>query len=290
MKNLEPGIRFNVCRLGSMLVFICLFFSACTNLRHVSEFSANAITSLGQYENLDYGFEQSCLDNCLERKIETFDLEMNCSCDGDQKADSVTFLLYQNLMTYFRGLNRLAANELTRFNTSGITAGIQEGNFGSINMNRQQVSAFVDLGQVLTNSVTGNYRKSKLKAYVKEADPAVQELLGFLRFNLSDNLTQKVRAQQLLLKDNYFFLLREPSLSELEKRSATGEYYERIRNLEGNNREIKVYTSLLEKLADGHRELAENIDRMKFSDLQSLMFGYAEDLTQLHQVLNKVTP
>jgi hypothetical protein len=277
-------------KIGILGLVWLLAFASCVNLKHVGDFSASAMKGLASFESLGYGFEKSCLDNCHEQSIQKLDLNPNCPCQQEAKADSATFVIYQALSAYLDGLNRLSANETARYNSKALTDQVSSGSFGSITFSPEQATAYINIGNIVGNAISNGYRQNKIRQYVTAADPSFQELIRFLEFTLSRNLKGILRNQTSMSQVSYFQLYRDPSLSAFEKRQVANAYFDRKRLLEKYGKEIDLYVQMLAKIGTGHRELAENIDQWSLADVKSQLSALAGDLEQLYGYYNKLKP
>jgi len=121
-------MKTQFCKTGLVLILVTLGISSCVNLKHVNEFSVSSLTSLSKFEEIDYSFKQNCLENCLDKKIDSLVVkQISCNCASDEKADSVTMIIYQALKGYFDGLTHLSNNELTTYKMDALNSSLISG-------------------------------------------------------------------------------------------------------------------------------------------------------------------
>jgi len=247
-------------KIGLAFFLLSISLSSCVNLKHVNDFSSSSTNSIKKFEELNYTFTQNCVDNCYDKKINDFSLDtVDCNCNLNEKADSITQVIYNSVRGYFEGLSRLSNNNLTNYKLDNLTNALTEGEFGSVKIEKQHIESYSKISKILLKSFTDEYRKKKIKQYVIEANQPIKILLSFLEYNLSSNLTGNLKVQKMSIKEYSFELLKNPSLSKIEKRKVIEEYYERIKKIESTEKELITYTKSLKKISDGHQKLADNI-------------------------------
>ena len=152
--------------LAALTLVISL--TACVSLKQVGQYSAQATDGIARFEELEYSFEQHCLDRCLFNAMTTFEIkrELECNCADYRKADSVTTLIYHAIAGYFSGLSDLSLNELTVYDLGPLRSTLTAGSFGDINISAPQAEAYTNLSQLLLRAATGAYRNKKIKDYI----------------------------------------------------------------------------------------------------------------------------
>ncbi len=261
----------------------------CINLKYVNDFSSSSLKSLKKFEEIKYSFKQNCLDNCLDDKIKNLNLNTeDCHCAIDEKADSATLLIYSSLRGYIEGLSSLSNHGLTSYKTNALTNALTEGNFGSIAIQKEQVKAYANISEILLKAFSDQYRKRKIKEYVKDANESFNVLISFLEFNLSANLVGKLNVQKQRIKSYYYDLTKDPSLSKLEKIKAAEEYYYHLSKIEVKQNELITYSKVIKKIADGHQKLTENIEKLNKAAIKEMLTQYASDIEDIISVFNKI--
>jgi len=264
--------------------------SSCVNLKHVSDFSSSSLKSIKNFEEIDYSFKQNCLDNCQDQKINKLMLSSHdCNCEADEKADSITFLIYTAVKGYLDGLTNLSGNNLTNYKMDMLTKALTKSDFTTIKLEKAHVEAYSNISQILLNDFTNKYRKHKIKEFVKAGNEPLQVLISFLDFNLSANLTGKLNVQKQVIKEVYFDLTKDQTLSTFEKRKAVEEYYQRLGEIEDKQSALACYSKVLKKISGGHQKLADNIDRMNIYEMKDQLTQDASDLQDIISEFNKIT-
>jgi len=156
-------------KLKVVYLFILFSFilSGCTNLQYVNNYSTSSLESIQKFEELNSSFNQSCLDKCEERKIEALTIaQEECSCKENEKADSITLLIYYAVRGYFDGLTNLSNGDLTNYQMDTLNNALTDGQFGDVKFDKTQVDACSNIVKIILKSGTDHYRGKKIKAYV----------------------------------------------------------------------------------------------------------------------------
>ncbi len=276
-------------KIGIALILLTVGLSSCVNLRHVNDFASSSLVSMGKFEEINYSFTQNCLENCHDRKIAELNLNADdCNCELNEKADSITLLIYNSVRGYLDGLSSLSNNDLTSYKMDALSRSLTENDFGSVKIENEQVEAYSEISGILLKAFTDEFRKRKIKEYVTEANEPVKVLIAFLDFNLSSNLAGKLNVQKQRLESHYFDLTKDPALSAFEKRKLVEEYYLRLNAIEAKQTELFTYSNALKKIAEGHQILVDNIDDLNNDEIKILLTQYSGDIQGLISEFNKL--
>jgi len=291
MKQLQKNIMIGLLRKTAVLYFLLAGgLQSCVNLDHVSNFASSSLKSVRNFEVIDYSFKQSCLDNCLDKKIIELSLTpLDCSCMDDEKADNATFKIYRAVEGYFNGLTNLSNNNLTNYKMDVLLKGLTERDLKSIKIEKAQAEAYSTISNILLNAFTGRYRKHKMKEYLKSGNEPLKVLISCLDFNLSANLTGKLNVRKQKIKDYYFDLTKENKLSAFEKREAAQEYYQQLNEIDGKLSVITTYSKTLKKIAVGHQKLTDNLEKINDDKIKEQLTQYSSDIQDLGSEFNKIT-
>lgn len=263
---------------------------SCVNLKYANNFASSSLKSVKNFEEIGYSFKQNCLENCQQKKINDMVLNsQDCDCKANEKADSVTLLIYNAVKGYLDGLTNLSGNNLTNYKMDILTKSLSEGDLKSIKIEKNHVEAYSGISNILLKAFTNKYRKNKIKEYIKAGNEPFKILINFLNFNLSSNLTGKLNVQKQEIKDYYFDLIKDNTLSTFEKRKAVEEYYQRSDKIDARQRALTTYSKELEKIAGGHQKLVDNIEKLNKDDIKEQLMQYASDIQDLASEFNKIT-
>jgi len=278
-------MKTQFCKTGLVLILFGLGISSCVNLKHVNEFSVSSLASLSKFEEIDYSFKQNCLENCLDKKIDSLVIkQISCNCATDEKADSVTLIIYQALKGYFDGLTHLSNNELTTYKMDALNSSL----INEAGLDKTQVEACSNISKILLRAFADGYRQHKIKEYVVAANDPVRVLIHFLDFNLSFNLVGKLDVQKRRIGSYYFDLTKDSTISTIDKRKAVQEYYLQLDKIQVRQNELRTYSKALDKIAQGHQVLVDNIDKLSAKDIREQLTHYSSDIQNVVSEFNKI--
>lgn len=262
------------------LAFCCtLLFASCVNLKHVTGFSKSAIGSVETFETLSPSFYKTCLEDCQSKNIAALNIhQTECDCTQNQEADRITELIYHGLQGYFYALTNISDNQLTNYQTDGLTNAISSGNFGSIQVNEAEVKSYSNIITLIGRAFTDGYRRNKIKTYISNANQPVQDLLHFLDLNLAGNLKGKLAVQKSRIKNYYFELVRDKKLSTYERTKFAEDYFSRIQEIELQQNELEEFSKILNSIAEGHAKLYADIEKLNDDDLKVALAKYGSQL------------
>lgn len=272
-----------------LLTLLLVGLISCVDLKHVNDFSSASKKSIEKFEEINYSFKESCSEKCEYKKVIKFSLdETACDCKLDEKADSITLLIYNTIRGYFDGLASISNNELTSYKLDELTKTLVEGDFGNIKLDKEIVKSSAKISEILLKAISDKYREKQIKKYVIAADTSINVLISFLDFNLSENLIDKLDNQKKRIKEDYFDLVKDKSLSTMEKRKAVEEYFARINEIDLKQNQLRAYSKALKKIAEGHRKLAKDIKKIKKDAVRKALIQYASDIQDIITEFNKL--
>lgn len=262
------------------LAITCVvLLGSCVNLRHVGEFSETSIEGIEQFETVSPGFSKICLQDCEQEHVRRLDIHNTaCDCEQNQKADSITRVIYDASRGYFYGLSDLSQNELTHYQTDAFTQTLATGDFGPIKLNETDVKAYSDISTLLLRAFTDGFRRKKIKEYVAQAQGPLLKLLQFLELNLAGNLNGKLEVQKSSLKNFYFDLTKDKKLSVYERTKFAEDYFRRISEITAHQNELDAYAQVLREIAEGHTTLYNNVGNMTDDDVRKELQGYGRQM------------
>jgi hypothetical protein len=269
-----------VLKIGGIII-IGLTLS-CSSLIPVQDLSKEALEGIGNLEKLDYNFHTACLDDCIFTKVSEFEIERNknCVCDVYLKADEQVNNLYLVLMDYWEGLYQLSAVELSQYNLNRPTATLATSNL--IEFKEEQLLAFQKLTELSLKAVTGQYRKNRVKSYMKEADPYQEILSEKLIFILKENLLGLMEIQKEAWYSFYKSMSFDPTLNTIDKSSAANEYYQLLEGYRTKAVQIKALIEVIEFIAKEHHTLVSSDLKLNSANFKAEIERISTDLRNLH--------
>jgi hypothetical protein len=281
------------CSLSRALMAALLtvsFLIGCSSLKNTSDFSTSALKGIRKFEEIGYGFEKNCLANCYSQKIAGLNLDSpECNCSEDKKADQVTRTIYKAVSGYLDGLAKLSDNKLTAYDLEPLSDGLGKIENPSLGIEKSHLEAYGTISRILLRSFTDKYRKRQIREYVIDGKEPFQALITYLRFNLSENLTGKLSVQKEILKEYYFTLIKDTTLTTWERREALETFYTKCDQLEFTKKQLVSYSMTLQKIGQGERKLAETIDKLSDDESKAQLTLFVSELQALIVNFNKLT-
>jgi len=277
-------------RVKHLFLSFCsaLLFSNCVNLKHVTEFSKSAIESVETFEVLSANFYKVCLEDCQNKNISALNInQTDCDCSQNQEADRITAHIYHALQGYFYALTNISDDQLTNYQTDGLSNAITAGSFGSIQVNEVDVKSYANIITLVGRAFTDGYRKNKIKTYISTANQPVQDLLHFLNLNLAGNLNGKLEVQKSSTKNYYFDLVRDQKLSTYERTKFAEDYFSSIQEIQRQQDELKEYSRILNSISEGHAKLYLEIEELNEDEVKVALAKYGSQLKILSTGLLK---
>jgi len=283
MKN-----QFHKLVLAVLLVSIIL--NSCVSLKSVDNFSSTSLNGLKKFEEINYSFQQHCIERCQFEAIKEFDIkkETDCKCDIYKQADKATLLIYNSIKGYLTGLANLSNNNLTDYSANSLEKSLKEGAFGDISIEKKHVEAYSTILEILSRSITDGYRKNKIEIYVEEANEPIQVLLDKFQFILKENLEVELDFKKERLFDYYQDMKLNNTISDYEKGKATIDYYQQLFDIDAKQKQIGAFARSLKSISDGHQKLYDNRNKMSANELKVLLASYTSDIQDIISEINKL--
>ncbi|WP_373518725.1 hypothetical protein [Pricia sp.] len=272
-----------------LLPCIAVLLGSCVNLKHVGKFSETSIEGIEQYETISPTFTKVCLQDCQQGHIRTLEIHnTDCDCAQNQKADSITQVIYNAPRDYFYGLADLSQNELTNYKTDDFTKALATGDFGPIQLKETDVQAYSDISTLLLRAFTDSYRRKKIKEYVAQAHGPLLKLLRFLELNLTGNLSGKLEVQKSGLKNFYFDFLKDKRLSDYERTKFAEDYFRRISEITAQQKELETFAEILQEIAEAHTTLYNNVSNMTNKEARKELERYGRQMNNTVSSLRRM--
>ncbi|SDE03910.1 hypothetical protein SAMN05421636_10322 [Pricia antarctica] len=272
-----------------LLPCITVLLASCVNLKHVGKFSETSIEGIEKYETISPGFSKVCLQDCQQTYIRKLQIHnTDCDCSQNQKADSITQVIYNATKGYFYGLSHLSQNELTNYKTDDFTEALATGDFGPITLNEADVKAYSDVSTLVLRAFTDGFRRKKIKEYVAQAHGPLLKLLHFLELNLTGNLKGKLEVQKSSLKNFYFDFIRDKKLSVYERTKFAEDYFQRITEIDKQQNELETFIKILREVAEAHTLLYNNVSNMSTEEVKKELAGYGRQMNKTISSLRRM--
>lgn len=280
-------------KVKAYILFILLAPSglgSCVNTSHIQKYATDAVTGVGQFGEIGYGFEAHCEDRCQLIAIDSFRIsrKLNCPCGKYKSADSVIKVINKAVVAYFTGLSKLAKNDPAPFSVEPIRKELTAEELKLLSLQKEEVKAYSDLTNLLASVFSDSYRQKKIKKFVRDADPSIQVLLSKMELIMTKNLAPLLEIKKERLFEQYQNLLVRHGLSDYEKRHTTGEYYMAVAEVANKEKQIELYARTLKTIATGNRKMAENIDKISAPELTRNLLTLTSEIEGLISDFNRI--
>ena len=275
---------------GLAPILLLFVFTGCVTLKPVNDFSSASLNGIKKFEEINYSFQQHCLERCWLEAARNFEIrrDTECDCGNFIKADKITQEIYSSLKNYFNGLANLSDNKLTNYNFKALENSLTKGDFGNIKIEDEHIKAYSNLSGILLKATTDLYRRNKIKNYIGDANEPVQVLLRKFQFIIQQNLEGELNFKKEKLFDYYMEMKMGNTLSDYEKGKAANEYYQQIYGILAQQKQMDAFARSLNSIADGHQELYNNRNKMTARELAVQLAGYACDIQDIISEFNKL--
>ncbi len=268
-------------------IFAGMFLVSCLNLQTVHQFSEEALESTAQLNQLTLSFEQLCQNKHWMQAVRTATLPRSYppDCTLPATADSALLQMQQVVVDYLNGLSALTSSARTSYSFAPLGQALKQNNLVSIK--EEQVNAYQQMAELLTQSAGEARRKKKTATYIAQAHEPLMVLIEQLIFVLKEPLREAARQQQ----DMLYLQTREladSAHSFLEKRNLILDYAARSEDYHRQLRLLDTYVALLQNVKEGHRQLYEQRNRLDSDDAIETLSHYTGALYRLQSAFEKI--
>jgi hypothetical protein len=187
------------------------------------------------------------------------------------------------LASYFRAMEQLAAFNTSTISSAGEKAG--ENASSTAQLTAVQADSVGKLAGIVTQLFTEGYRRGKLLHFLREADSAVASVTTAFETVVSKDYESLLREEQQSLMARYQNAgdTSNAAILLLLNRSYTDD----VNQLNRRRDSAEAYVQALQKIREGHRELAKNLPHLKGKELSLALDAYTSGLDELVPVLQK---
>lgn len=271
-----------------LVMLLCVVaFTGCGSLKTLHEYTSASASGASNFQDIDYSFQQSCLDRCHLTAAREFSIERDasCPCEIYQTADSITQLIYNAVASYLIELNALSSNDLTTYNLDALQLAISYGDYSSLHIDDKQANAYMSLTRILLHT-TNLYQTKKLKQFISEADPSLQILLEKLQFILGQNIIGELNFKKESVYAYYKEMSKSKSLSDYEKSKLVQDYYDQVATIQLKQQKITTLIDILKQIASGHQYIYTHLNSLSTKKVKQQIHGYAISIDGLMDDFN----
>jgi hypothetical protein len=279
------------CRLdwpvaGCVCLAAILVLSSCSSPVAVAEFAANAHNALDQGQVIFADLPNSCERREADRKTDSemlVDLSPGVPtpprCAGFVTQRDALVKASAVLTGYFEALNQVAS-----FGTSALGT--------TASANAQQLAAEAGLKDggalsalagILVQAATDGYRRKRLAAHIRAANTPIQNVtLAFAQIAVEDYQNGLLLSEETTLRERYGdFAQRKAGRNDPVVFLLRARWQEDMSGLVQRRAAVAAYVSALEKVRQGHQELADQTGKLNSRDLRTALAPYTTSLESL---------
>lgn len=181
------------------------------------------------------------------------------------------------LSAYFRAMHELAAFDETNVSAQAEHAGENVGAAAVLSLN--QTDAIAKLSGLITRAVTGHYQRSKLREFLRAADPHVTVVSQALEIVLTKDYGSLLDEEERAIKRRYEEVsgAKEMATVLLLNRA----YLEDLNELKRRRGAAKAYAAVLKEARDGHHVLAGFTGHLNNKEISLVLQPYISQLQTL---------
>jgi hypothetical protein len=165
-----------------------------------------------------------------------------------------------------------------------VAKSLSAGKYGSITITNNEAGIFNKLGLAATSLVTLEYKSRKLREFITEYDPRVQEAIGILK-----NQLVNLQLDATNINREYKYTIR----SAIDSAGDKGErlllvnmYQQKKAQLDAAWSGYENLKNMLDKILEGERILAQNTSDLKSEPFRKSILTVAGDIIYLNNKTN----
>jgi hypothetical protein len=275
-----------IIRLFGTSVFLCCL-AGCANLKEVQSFAGES-AKLSAYTELTTRFRDTYQ---REKPYLTGEADRIAKSNDKNRIEAYADMvkIHQAVSLYMQTLAKLAGDDtldLTK-QVGALGSGIKA--YPDLGIQKSHVDAFFNIARIVSRWATSAYQQRAVREMVIEADAPIQTMLeGMLSLvRYYEKTNENERDIVLGLLETEIPFANSPkdrllaTLARAHVQSKSSEYQTVKRKYAEAERGLK-------RIAEGHRKLAENIDRLPSPQMKALIEQFAGDIQSVREKLDTI--
>lgn len=275
---------------ATKIMFVLLLILAligCANLKEVRDYAGES-SKLSAYTELTTRFR-----NTYEREQPYLSGEADRQAQDNNKRRKAAYedllKIHQRVSLYMQTLATLAGEDTFDLSkeVDSLAGGIKA--YPDFGIDEKHVDAISNISKVITKWITSSYQERAVRDMVKDSDAYLQTTLeGMMSLVRYYKKTNENESKTVL----GFFEVEIPFAdSPKDKLLATlARVHVQSKTLEYKNAQLKY--DLAEKgiknVADGHKKLLENIDKLSNDEVTNMISKFAKDIKTIRENLQTI--
>jgi hypothetical protein len=248
------------------LIAALVFFGSCKSTESISRFAKSAGNGIGEIGLASFDFERFCrlydpaaLAKYTDTSIYGRSPKTIIPCGEYKKADSLTKLINETLVSYFSLLQAVSDKKLLAYDAKDLVnslAGIQPQVLPALSLTSEKISAVRGLLNTILQEPLKWYRYQKLVSTMQQNDSVLTIVLSAYSFILDTALAGEISQS----KENYTSFVYAPlyewSKSPVEKVLINQQYNQFLLSMDIEQGKIKKSVRLMRLIQKDHHMLA----------------------------------
>jgi len=261
---------------------ILVLFSACSSISTVTTFAKNTQTAMVDVNELMADIPASC------KRVHFYTQRLGkAQCKNQESIYDTYMEITTVLSAYGLQLEVLSSDELYEKSEEFDTL---EGSLSeNERLNEDDAKAIRSLSELLTASLTKNFRDDKISFYLYEADESVQRLLSTLSKAINRNYVFELNTELRQLKSYHNKLALIGKKQEfIAWEMYRSKLYAEEKLLNEKIILAKRVAKGLESIAKAHHKLTQSSDELTKKELQKYIKDFSKELKPVFKDMKKV--
>ena len=269
--------------LGAIAVALALSLTGCALPDAIRQFATTARDSTAQFAP----FVQDIADSCERRKlaehpateIAISDDAVKAACKEDSDLTPGLLGAMKVLTNYFNALNSLASDEVVTYDKEidGVASKLQT----AAKFPAPATDAVKGLAKFLADAVASGYQRKKLADAVKAADKDVATLTDALGRIVGVDYVRDLDNELDTLKNRYIDAMRTTKGDDAVALLLQRHWRSDLAALQKRRAAAIDFQKAMEKVRDGHHELASRAGQWSAEDLIKELGSYTASIQSL---------
>lgn len=189
------------------------------------------------------------------------------------------------IQTYMDALGQLAADEAVVLDKEVAALGkaLQDNQF----VDKTEAAAFTALGKLVAKAATDAWRQNRLRDIIKNGNQPVQTLVLSVQKIVEKGYAGELETQAVAI-EKYYGKIYAESRDPAGKQALMEWKSVHLSTIDSRRKEAAIYAAALGKIASGHQELYNNMDRLDAKDVFVQMTAYARYLRDAKDALESL--
>jgi hypothetical protein len=269
------------------VLLLIMVLAGCANLKEVKDYAGES-AKLSAYTELTTRFRDT-----YEREQPYLFGEADQQAQDNDKRRKAAYedllKIHQRVSLYMQTLAVLAgenAFDLSK-QIDSLSGGIKA--YPDFGINDKHVDAFSNISKVIVKWITSSYQEHAVRDMIKEGDAHLQTTLQGMEALVRCYKKTNENERKTVLG---FFDVEIPFADSPKDRLLTvlARAHVQSRTLEYKNIELKYNEAEkgIKSIADGHRKLLENIDKLSNEEVKTMINNFAKDIKTIRENLQKI--